>query len=192
VTFRVGTRYFPNEPSKSWALQVYQGISFFEKTHFLNKTQRNVITCVGEVQPQEGELHEMFENFEELEFIIIGRVTHRAYQNYKNVTYHEKYYDYTFYETIKRSSYMLCMENFKNILDSASGAISLSYTFGCRLIMPDTWIPHYGFQTSLQYSHNKSYKLTIENMKDEVLQEIYKEQHNIIMRRNYIFDVTHS
>lgn len=192
VTFRVGTRYFPNEPGKQWALQIYQGVSFFEKTYFLNQTQRNIITCVGEVQPEAGELEAIFENFKELEFIIIGRVTNRTYKNYHNVKYYEKYYDYTFYETIKKTSYILCMENLKNILDSASGAISLSYTFGCRLIIPDTWAPHYGFQTSLQHSHNKSYQLKVDKMTDEVLGEVYKEQQQIIMRRNYIFDVTHA
>lgn len=191
VSFRVGTRYFPNEPGKQWALQVYKGVSAIEKINYLNKTQRNIVTCIGEVQPEPGELEQIFSNFNELEFIIIGRVTQRHYATYPNVIYREKYYDYTFYDTIKKSSYILCMENFKNILDSASGAISLSFTFGCRLIIPDTWNPHYNFRTSLQHSHNKEYKLHLDALSDEVLSEIYKEQHDIVMRRNYIFDITH-
>jgi hypothetical protein len=98
------------------------------------------------------------------------------------------------FDIVKKSNYILCIdipENPNPIANSMSGAIPLSFSYGCQLLIPDIWQKYYNFKSSISYldnhvQNNGQSKLTLN--KNINLDKIYNELYELIHYRNNIFD----
>jgi hypothetical protein len=186
LKYYIGTRYFPNAPTMKWAYQMYRAITKTEKTNILLSNNKKYIVCIGESHPENNVLEKIFENSQDFEFIVISRRIHHT-SIHENVKYYLNLYQPLFFEILKKASYILCMDSSKNRTDSCTGAISMAFSFGCGIILPDTWQHHFQFKTAISYSTSYLYKINIPYMSIQRIHSIYQEQTEYIENRNQIF-----
>jgi hypothetical protein len=184
----IGTRYFPSNPVGGgiWTYQLYHAISKTEKINILLQEKKKYIVCLGESHPGGDVLEKYFTNYKEFEFIVISRRIHQT-SIHENVKYHLNLYDSTYFDILKKASYILCMDSNKNKTDSCTASISIAFTFGCGLLIPDTWQPYYQFQNAVCYSSDFTYSIPIPYLDILKIKEIYSEQKEHIDKRNKIF-----
>ena len=189
VLARIGTRFFSNRPSCLWALPCYNGINKKNKIDYLNKLNNINVTCIG-IQnrpPSVFFLTNLFSNFEDITFHIISRNIEEIYTGYDNIKTYLYCPTKIMFEIVKISHYILCIDNPINsepIANSMSGAIPISFSYGCNLIIPETWQKHYNFKSIIEYKENS--KITLS--KNIPLDSIYDELYYLISHKNKVFD----
>ena len=195
--YNIGTRFFFTKPSQKWALPSYIGINKNNKLKLLNINKNKInVTCIG-IQnrpPSVQFLKDLFNNFDNINFNIIARSLLDIYKGYSNI--------YTFinpepqlmFDIVKSSEYILCIEypiNPNPKSNSISGAIPISFSYGCQLIIPELWQRYYNFKNVITYRDNhvqNNGQTILELTKYTNLDLIYNELYNIISHRNNVFD----
>jgi hypothetical protein len=193
--YRIGTRYFTNRPSCHWALPCYNIIDKYTKNNIINNNDKIHVVCIG-IQniPTDNFLIQLFENFSDLEFHIVARNINYSY-NYSNIHKYIGCSTHIMNELLTKASYVLCLENPLNLhpqSNSISGAIPLSYNFGCQLIIPSTWQRYYNFNSVISYNDNifQQNGITKLNLTKNIpINLIYNETYNLISQRNKVFDL---
>ena len=190
VLARIGTRFFSNRPSCLWALPCYYGISKKNKIEYLNNSNEINVMCIG-IQnrpPSINFLQNLFSNFNEINFHIISRnIDENIYSKYDNIKTYLYCPTKIMFQLARRAHYVLCIDNPKNpepIANSMSGAIPISFSYGCNLIIPSIWQKHYNFKSIIKYKENTIITLT----KNICLDSIYNELYHMISHRNIVFD----
>jgi hypothetical protein len=189
VLERIGTRFFSNRPSCKWALPCYNGISKINKIKYLENEDKINIVCIG-IQnrpPSIFFLKKLFNNFNNIIFHIISRNLDNIYLNYDNIKTYLYCPTKLMFEIVKKSHYILCIDNPHNsepIANSMSGAIPISFSYGCNLIIPSIWQKYYNFKSIIEYNDN-----TILTLNKEIpLNTIYDELYYLISHRNIVID----
>jgi|UniRef100_A0A6C0EE64 hypothetical protein len=202
MMLRIGTRFFNRRPNTLWALPCYYGINKFNKIKILEENtkiqplSKIKILCIGiQNRPPCIEfLTDLFENFDDLEFHIIARFFNVNYDSYKNIFTYQLCPTNIMFDLVKKSNYILCLDNPLNdfpIANSISGAIPISFSYGCQLIIPSTWNKFYNFKSAIVYNDNYlqkngQTKLNLSNNID--LDKIYSELYELVAHRNVVFD----
>lgn len=186
--YRIGTRYFTNRPSCPWAIPCYNIIDKYTKNNIININKKIHVVCIG-IQniPTETFLIQLFENFKDLEFHIIARIINNSY-NYPNIHKYIRCPTHIMNELLTKAHYVLCLENPYNLQpqsNSMSGAIPLSFNFGCQLIIPKAWQRYYNFKSIINYDENITKLNLIKNIPIDL---IYNETYELISHRNRVFD----
>ena len=200
VMERIGTRFFSHRPNCYWALPCYYGINKYHKKNILQNLDLDSkikILCIGiQNRPPFIEfLIDLFEDFENLEFHIIARFFDTKYEAYSNIHVYEKCPTNLMFELAQECQYILCLDNPNNsfpIANSISGAVPISFSYGCRLILPYKWQQYYNFKSCIPYYDNhlqKNGQTKLLLSKDNNLDIIYDELYDLILHRNKIFDI---
>ena len=187
---RIGTRYFNMRPTCLWALPCYNGISKSNKIEYLKKTDNINVMCIG-IQnrpPSILFLKKLFLNFDNINFHIISRnINELLYKDFTNIKTYLFCPTKIMFELVKKAHYILCIDNPYNsepIENSMSGAIPISFSYGCNLIIPKTWQTNYKFKSIIEY--NEYTRLTLQQ--NIPLNLIYDELNNLICHKNKVFD----
>ena len=191
--YNIGTRFFVSNPEQKWTLPSYIGINKNDKLNTL--TNKIIVSCIGiqNIPPSTLFLRDLFTNFDEIEFHIIARNISYNYDNNNIYTYTNPTPQFMF-NIIKKSQYILCIDkphNHNPKSNSISGAIPLSFSYGCNLIIPEIWQTYYNFKSCISYldnhvQNNGQSKLTLS--KNINLDNIYNELYELINNRNNVFN----
>ena len=194
--YSIGTRFFFTKPTEKWALPSYIGINKNNKLKLLNAQDKINVTCIG-IQnrpPSVQFLKDLFSNFDNINFHIIARSLLDIYNGYPNIFTFINPSPQIMFDIVKSSEYILCVEypiNPNPKSNSMSGAIPISYSYGCQLIIPQLWQRYYNFKNVISYCDNhvqNNGQTIIELTKNINLDLIYNELYNIISHRNNVFD----
>ena len=196
MMLRIGTRFFNSRPNTLWALPCYFGINKINKNKILEDTKKISVLCIGiQNRPPFIEfLQDLFENFNDLEFHIIARFFDNKFESYKNIYTYELCSTEIMFDLAKKSQYILCLDNPNNsypIANSMSGAIPISFSYGCQLILPSTWNQYYNFKSCITYNDNflqKNGHSKLNLSKNINLDKIYDELYDLVFHRNKVFD----
>ena len=191
--YNIGTRFFVTNPYQEYILPSYMGIPYNQKKKILLNNKINV-SCIGaqNIPPSTLFLKDLFTNFNEINFHIVAR--HIPYNyNSSNINTYIFPSCNDMFNIINKSDYILCIEipNTDTKSNCISGAIPLSFSYGCQLLIPKIWQDYYNFKSSISYldnhvQNNGNSKLTLS--KNINLDNIYNELYEIINHRNNIFD----
>ena len=194
--YTIGTRFFYTNPSSKWALPSYIGIDKNTKLKLLNNQNRINVTCIG-IQnrpPSVQFLKDLFSNFDNINFNIIARSLLDIYNGYSNIFTFVNPSPQIMFDIVKSSEYILCIEypiNPHPKSNSMSGAIPISFSYGCQLIIPELWQRYYNFKNVISYQDNhvqNNGHTILELTKNINIDLIYNELYNIISHRNNVFD----
>ena len=199
---RIGTRFFINRPATLWALPCFKAITQNEKNNILNNENKINVVSIGKNQPNNIEqLKNLFNNYYEINFHFIIRKLDSDNELLNclddNIFVYINCLTSVMLELLSKSHYVLCFDINNNdhyAKKAISGSIPLSFTFGCKLILPELWNLFYNFKSCICYSTYENNKLKLyENNKltlyeDTNLDLIYDEQYELIHHRNIIFD----
>ena len=185
--YHLATRFFYERPSCDWALPCYQIINKINKQKLLNDNNKIHVLCIGQpnIPPSTFFLSSLFENFNEIDFHIISRQISQIYDDCTNIYKYENCSTTTMFQLLQKAQYILCVTEGDHINKSMSGAVPLSFNFGCQLIIPKSWQYYYKFSSAISYTSLSKLKLT----KDIQLEPIYNELYYFISRRNHLFDI---
>lgn len=191
---RIGTRFFINRPAILWALPCFKAIAQNEKLIILNNENKINVVSIGKNQPHNIEqLKNLFNNYYEINFYFIIRELDSNNELLNcpddNIFVYINCLTSVMLEILSKSHYVLCFDinyNDHYAKKAISGSIPLSFTFGCKLILPELWNLFYDFKSCICYSICENNKLTLH--KDTNLNLIYNEQYELIHHRNIIFD----
>ena len=181
----INTRFFYNSIITNWALPCYNYISKKEKYNLLINKKIN-IACIGvhNIPKSEEYLKKLFDNFFDINFHLIVRYTNFKINKYNNIKLYININTVDMINLVKTCNYILCFNNsYDLIYRCMSGCIPLSFTLGCRLIIPDIWNKYYKFKSCITYKD----KIITDNNLD-YLNDLYDEQLNLINHRNTIFN----
>jgi hypothetical protein len=183
IVHRLCTRQFGLRPNCKWALPCYYGITKEEKQLNLRRENKIKIVCIGiQNRPSLIFLQKLLIDFEECEIHVIARFFDECI-NLPNIFYYKNYPVDLMFELVKKSHYILCINNPNNpfpIANSISGAIPLGLSYGCQLIIPDLWQTYYNFKSCISYKDEDNIKVS--NMIP--LDEIYDELNILIEHKN--------
>lgn len=192
--FRIGTRFFSNRPNCKWALPCYNVIKKHTKEELLSNEDRIHVICIGiQNRPSIEFLQILFEDFDKIEFHVIARTLDYDY-DLPNIHTYLNCSTIKMFELLSIARYVLCIENPNNLnpqCNSISGAIPLSFNFGCQLILPITWQRFYNFKSIITYNdpifqNNGITKIKLE--KDIPLDIIYNELYDLVSHKNKVLD----
>lgn len=190
---RLGTRFFPKrqECPCPWAIASFNTIDINRKIEILNDQSYINVILLGQTVPEKIEdLKNIFSNFDNIHFYIIIRKLNYIYNdidNYKNIFIYENCPTNIMLKLIYNSHYILCFDikdNEHYISSVCAGSIHLSFSFGCKLIIPNSWNNNFKFKSVITYDKNS--KLVLD--KNINLQDTYNELNEIIEHRNYVLD----
>jgi hypothetical protein len=167
-----------------------------DKIKELNNTNKINIMCLG-IQnrpPSLDFLKDLFVNFDDLNINIIARNLDKYEYKCPNVYKFELCSTFLMFELIKKSHYVLCLDNPLNpepIMNSISAAIPKALSYGCRLIIPEIWQSYYNFKSIITYKDNYlqkngNTKLILDKYTN--IEVIYNELYNYVSHKNRIFD----
>jgi hypothetical protein len=148
------------------------------------------LVILGKNQPINiQQLQNLFSNFEEINFHLIFRESENNFnsENYNNIFIYNNCLTSIMLNILNISHYVLCFNINKTehyALKAISGSIHLSFSFGCKLILPEVWNFFYNFKSCLTYKKNQ--KLTLE--KEINIDSIYDENNELIQHRNLLFN----
>ena len=183
---RLGTRFFPKRPECPWAIPSFNGININDKNKLLNDENIINVVLLGQTIPDKIDyLEKLFSNFNNINFYIIIRKLIYNYdtKKYNNIIIYENCLTSIMLDLLKKSHYILCFDfnNNNHYVNSVcAGAVHLSFTFGCKLIIPQSWNINLKFKTAITYNNDSKILLN----KNFNLQEIYSERNEIIEHRN--------
>ena len=197
VLKHIGTRFFSLKPNLDWVLPCYLSIKPHEKKEIINKNNRIQVVCIGvqNVPPSPDFLIQLFNNFCDIDFHVVGRIINVDYTNFPNIYVHTKCHVEQMMELMKKSSHVLLInkpENNQPISNSMSGAIPLALSYNCQMIIPSLWQVYYNFKTSITYentltqNNNNNTRLTLSKTIPHDL--INDELYAMIEQRNCIYD----
>jgi len=186
---RIGTRFFVNRPNLNWAIPCFKAINQNDKLLLLQNQNKINVLIVGKNQPKSiKDLIDLFKNYNDINFHLVNRELLSDFDNNDNIFLYNDCLTSIMLDLFSKSHYVLCFdkENINHYIKQAiSGAIHLGFTFGCKLILPESWNFFYNFKSSLSYSFNKD-PLTL--TQDTNLDLIFNEQLELINHRNLVFD----
>jgi hypothetical protein len=193
---RIGTRFFYNRPNCKWALPCYYGINKIDKIKLLENNDKIIVSCIGmQNQPPNIQfLRDLFSNFDDIEFNILAREIKYQYENVPNVKIFENTNSNNIIDIVKKSHYMLCIGDSNNtdpIKLSMSASIPMSFTFGCKIIIPYTWNEFYNLKSVIEYKDEIIQKNGLTKIiltKQTLLNDIYDELYDLVSHKNKIFD----
>ena len=187
------TRFLHDLPSYKWALPVFNGVLKNEKKYILDNEIKINILILGSIPDNTIDiLKEYIINFDDINFYIISRGIDHIFNKdkYKNI-YIYKPENNNFCPTnivlnlLKKCHYVFCSDNIRNPeyeKNKITGAIPLSFSFGCQLIIPKNWQSYYNFKSIIVYND----KLLLEKYIN--LDLIYDERDEIINHKNNTID----
>ena len=185
---RIGTRLFFNRPECNWALPCFNAMDKNNKLNILKNENKINIIIIGRNQPKNiNEFKDLFINFNDINFYLIVREIEYEYEKYENVFIYEYCLTSILLEILKKCHYVLCYDINNNehyAKRSISGSIPLSFSFGCKLIIPSYWNYFYNYKSCITY--NKHDNLILE--KNINLNDIYEERDKLIQHRNSVFN----
>jgi hypothetical protein len=201
-SIRIHNRFLAKLPNNLWAIPCYFGINKEQKNKILNELNVINVTCVG-VQnnpPSIQFLKDLITNFQNTDVPIhIHIISRYMIYNYTdvpdNVHFYKNCSTLLMMDIIIKSHYILCCENENNncpIHDSISGAIGLSFSFYCQLIIPNIWQLFYGFSSAIGYNDNhvqKNGETKITLSPNINVEEIYNETYELVLHRNKTLDL---
>ena len=187
---RIGTR---KRGEYLEVLPVFNGISQVEKMNFNKENGGDIHVCcigVSNIPNNPIELIQWFgHSFAKVQFHFIARrfVCRDAFRNIQNVHFHENTDPFTYFNLLRKSSYVLCantdMDYEKNLM---SGALPIAFTFGCKLIIPPSWQKHLQYKSALTYNFNTCIDLTCPDVLS--LDPVFEELVTLLAHRNETFD----
>ncbi len=175
VYYRISTRFFKNKFDNKWILPCYNGIKRNYKKNIIENNNQINITCVGNTYPRSIYLlKKLFINFEQINFNIITRKYNKELDGYDNIKIHNKCPTDKMIEIIINSNYIYCSEystDYENLMMSA--IIPISFSFGCQLIIPESWNKYYSFTSCIEYNENSKLEVSKCSDVDNVMDELY-------------------
>jgi len=182
---RISVRFFNNRPENKWILPCYNGISKYNKQQILNSQNNIIVTCIGSMYPKSIIfLKKLLINFDDIEFNIITRKYTNELINVNNINIFEMCPTNLMFEIISKSNYIFCNETIIEYeKQKMSGVIPLSFSYGCQLILPESWNKFYSFTSVIEYNINTKIILNKNNNLDEIYNELYylQNQKQIIL-----------
>ena len=151
------TRYLYDFPLLKWSLPVFKGFSKSEKIKILDNESKINVLILGSIPDDTIEnLKNYIINFDEINFYLVSRgIAHILNKDkYKNIfVYLSENNNYCptniIFILLKKCHYIFCSDNIKNPeyeKNKITGAIPLSFSFGCQLIIPNNWQNYYNFK----------------------------------------------
>jgi hypothetical protein len=181
----INTRFFCNSLINKWALPCYNYISKIDKYNLLVNKKIN-IACIGihNMPISEDHLKSLFNNFFDINFHLIARHINIKINKYNNIKLYIDMNTNDMIDLLKICNYILCFNNsYDLIYKCMSGCIPLSFTLGCKLIIPNIWNKYYNFKSCITYDNN----IILDNDLN-YLNILYDEQNDLINHRNNIFN----
>ncbi len=179
-----------------WVLPTYKILNTKEKLELISGKDKIHIAIVGETNKLASipKLRKLFPiKNQNIIFHIMSRKIHNDYsgsscnfvQTYPNIKTSKMF------DILKFCSFVVCFDikdkDYTN--NTLSGAIPLSFSCLCRLIIPQNWNDEYKFQSPITYDSTKSEQIAhIELVTEESIQQVFDELDILLKRRNYIFD----
>jgi hypothetical protein len=187
---------FKDNNTDSYLLHVFNYVSYDYKINVLSKQKRPVISFVGN-NTLPTDINSLFfiDNINDFDIYIINRHIPKDYINLPNVYLFENISANKLFELLTVSTYICCIPNNNTLLSQlqekgevTSGSIPLSFTTGCKLILPKEMNTFYKFSSIIEYSPGD--KITFD--KNPSLIETFNERERLMsIRDTCIFNLEH-
>lgn len=195
--YHVGTRFFPTNP-RPWALPCYEAaVPNIEAKREAVSHGRVIVACVGVsgVPREVGVLKKLLGRaWDSLEVHIIGRYVVMADECADaNVHIHKMASPDAMADILRRATHVLFLHDppveKRNQYPEQimSGTIPLALTYGCQMILPDSWNAAYRFSSPVVYSKEQTIDLSHASFL-ESLPAVFEERACLIAGRDAAFD----
>ena len=177
---RISVRFFNNRPEDKWILPCYNGISKQDKQKIINNENKIIVTYIGSLYPKSVNIFKnIFINFDDIEFNIISRHYNNELDNIDNIKIFKMCPTDLMINIVCKSNYIFCNENFQEYeKQKMSGVLPLSFSYGCQLIIPESWNKFYSFTSAIEYNKTTKILLNKNTNLDDIYNELYVLQNH--------------
>jgi len=183
------------ENIKLYALPIFEYINYEDKINILNKRGRPVISFIGNSTiPSTIDSLSFILNLADFDIYIINRNLPQNYINLPNVFLFENISATQLFRLLTESTYICYLPNNTENADrqkkcqAISGSMPISFTTGCKLILPKDMNRFLKLKSIIEYSCED--KLILD--KKPSLIEIFNERERLLtIRDNSIFNLKH-
>lgn len=170
-----------------YSLPVFTYINHNDKINIIRKKIRPIISFVGYHSLPDDMNSINIDNINDFDIYIINRVIPKNYIQLPNVFLFENISTDKLFTLLLESTYIYNYEFQKNF-NSISASVPLSFTTGCKLILPKNVNNYFKFTSIIEYSYETKIKLD----KTPSLMETFIEREKLLaIRDNSIFDLPH-
>jgi lipopolysaccharide biosynthesis glycosyltransferase len=178
-----------------YALPIFEYINYEDKINFLNKNSRPIISFLGSsTMPYDNKSLSIIDNINDFDLYIINRNIPENYINLPNIFLFENIPATELFEILTRSTYICYIPNntlngqMQNDYKSISACIPISFTTGCKLILPKNINKFLKLKSIIEYSHET--KLILNKTPSFI--ETFNERKKLLnIRDDSIFDLKH-
>jgi hypothetical protein len=177
---RISVRFFINRPKDQWILPCYNGISKQDKQKLINNENKIIVTYIGKQYPKSFSIFKnIFINFDDIEFNIISRHYNNELDNINNIKIFKMCPTELMINIVSKSNYIFCNEDLKEYeKQKMSGVLPLSFSYGCQLIIPESWNKFYSFTSAIEYNKTTKILLNKNTNLDDIYNELYVLQNH--------------
>jgi hypothetical protein len=183
------------EDIKLYALSIFKYINYDDKINILNKQLRPIITFLGiNTLPKDINTLLIIENISDFDIYIINRTIPKEYINLPNIYLFENIAANELFELLIKTTYMCYIPNdFINAhgqkkCELITSNIPISFTTGCKLILPRCMNKYLKLQSIIEYSNED--KLILD--KNPSLINTFDERERLItIRDESILNIKH-
>jgi hypothetical protein len=179
---RLSIRHYPNRPNDTWIIPNFKII--FNKPILPDIH----IACIGGwTTTKEFGIRflNIFGNNHEIQFHIFNKDI-RLHCGHPNVHIYFNADAETMMNCLLSCDYVL-MANPKSQLFATSGCISLAYSTGCRLIVPNGWKDLYKLKSPMEVDYFGTETIEIKKPTQEELENVHRESSQFIKARNNLY-----
>jgi hypothetical protein len=183
------------EDIKSYALPIFKYINYDDKINILNKQSRPVITFLGRCcLPDNINTFSLIDNINDFDIYIINRKIPKDYINLPNIYLYENISATEMFDLLTKTTYMCYIPNeyiltlFKSCNHILTSSAHISFTTGCKLILPKFMNEQLKLQSIIEYSNGD--KLLLD--KNPSLIDTFDERERLLtMRDETILNIKH-
>lgn len=183
------------EECELYALPIFNYINYDDKIKHLNKRLRPIISFLGysTVHTDISSLS-IIENIHEFDIYIMSRNIPNKYFNMPNIFLFENILAMDLFKILSYSSYVCYIpNNSKGAKEQMncyglSGCIPISFTTGCKLIIPKEMNKFLKFNSIIEYSLDTKFRL---NLTPSLLETFEERERLISLRDKSLFNLKH-
>jgi hypothetical protein len=184
-----------NEDIKLYALPIFKYMNYEDKVNILNKQSRPIITFLGRCcLPDNINTFSLIDNIDDFDIYIINRKIPKDYINLPNIYLYENITAEDMFDLLGKTTYMCYIPNeyiltlFKACNGILTSSTHMSFTTGCKLILPKFMNEQLKLQSIIEYSNGD--KLLLD--KNPSLIDTFDERERLLtIRDETILNIKH-